>query len=569
LPDRIGRYEVRERIGQGAMADVWRAYDPGIGRELAIKVLKDEFRADAEYAGRFLREAKAAGALSHPNIVTIYDVGEEGGYPYIAMELLDGEPLDAVIERYGRLPADDVVAVGLQLAEALRYAHELGIVHRDIKPSNIMLGGDGRTIKILDFGIARVAEGAFDEAETLRTQVGQVLGTPRYMSPEQALGQELDGRSDLFSAGAVLYELTTGQRAFSGSSAATLAIQITQQDPAPIADLAPDAPRGLQHIIAKLLAKRPERRFKDGAQLAEAFRREQAAMAANDAEGRAPRRRLPLQLRLSLLMAVITTAVLLAGTTFVVQRQYQAMQRMALTSGSAVAAFVASNAALQAADNASLPPAARDWMPVQAFVKSAIADPNIRALTVVDAEGVVRAASDPALVDRPYAAAQAETVLDKRENLTVTLAGAASGPQDLRFVRPIRYAGRDFGLVDVTLSKADLDAAARLSQGLMLALALFIVAAVVTASYALARSVSRPIARLKAALDEAAEGNLDVRISHQRSDEFGDLFEGFNRLAARVQARAEPADAPLPAPPVMPGSAADAAEDRTVMAKVR
>ncbi|MET0293990.1 MAG: serine/threonine-protein kinase, partial [Phenylobacterium sp.] len=146
MPERIGRYEVRERIGQGAMADVWRAYDPGIGRELAVKLLKDEFRADPEYAARFLREARAAGALSHPNIVTIFDVGEEGGYPYIAMELLEGEPLDVVIERNGRLAPADVIAIGLQLAEALRYAHDLGVVHRDIKPSNVMLSPDGRSI---------------------------------------------------------------------------------------------------------------------------------------------------------------------------------------------------------------------------------------------------------------------------------------------------------------------------------------------------------------------------------------------------------------------------------------
>ncbi|MFA5503475.1 MAG: serine/threonine-protein kinase, partial [Bacilli bacterium] len=381
MPERVGRYEIRERIGQGAMAEVFRAFDPEIGRDLAVKVLKGEFRENAQYAARFLREAKAAGALSHPNIVTIYDVGQDGGYPYIAMELLEGEPLDAVLERYGRLPADDVLSIGLQLVDALSYAHGLGVVHRDIKPSNIVLAPDGRGVKILDFGIARVAEAHVDEAETLRTQAGQVLGTPRYMSPEQALGQEIDGRSDLFSTGTVLYELLTGRRAFDGSSAATLALQITQQDPPPIADFAPDAPRGLQFIIGKLMAKRPDRRFADGAQAAEAFRREQGALAAARGEARATKRRLPLQVRLSVLMAVITGAVLLAGSTLVVQRQYQAMEQMALTSGTAVAAFVASNVALQAADNASLPPAERDWLPVEAFVKSAVADPNIKRLS--------------------------------------------------------------------------------------------------------------------------------------------------------------------------------------------
>lgn len=559
MPERVGRYEIRERIGQGAMAEVYRAYDPGIGRDLAIKLLKGEFRENAQYAGRFLREAKAAGALSHPNIVTIYDVGEEGGYPYIAMELLEGEPLDAVLERYGNLSPDDVLAIGLQLTEALSYAHGLGVVHRDIKPSNILLAPDGRGVKILDFGIARVAEAHVDEAETLRTQAGQVLGTPRYMSPEQALGQEIDGRSDLFSTGVVLYELLTGRRAFDGSSAATLALQITQQDPAPIVDFAPDAPRGLQFIIGKLMAKRPDRRFADGAQAAEAFRREQAALVAAKAEAKAPRRRLPLQVRLSVVMASITTAVLLAGTTLVVERQYEAMERMALTSGTAVATFVANNVALQAADNASLPAAERDWLPVEAFVKSAVGDPNIRRLSVVDAEGVVRASSDPSLIGRPHQGVGSDAVLQRQGDVTVALSGA-EGAQDLRFVRPITYAGRSFGLVDVSLSKADLDAAAALSRMLMLALGLIIVATVIGASYAVVRAIAKPIQRLKGALDAAADGDFDFRLSHRRSDEFGDLFDAFNRLTATVEARLEPAAAAKP-------SAIDEAvrEDRTVM----
>lgn len=543
------------------MAEVYRAYDPGIGRDLAIKLLKGEFRENAQYAGRFLREAKAAGALSHPNIVTIYDVGEEGGYPYIAMELLEGDPLDVVLERYGKLAHDDVTTIGLQLAEALSYAHAQGVVHRDIKPSNIVLAPDGRGVKILDFGIARVAEAHVDEAETLRTQAGQVLGTPRYMSPEQAMGQPIDGRSDLFSTGVVLYELLTGRRAFDGASAATLALQITQQDPAPIGDVAPEAPRGLQFIIGKLMAKRPDRRFADGAQAAEAFRRELSAVAAARAEARSPRRRLPLQVRLSVLMAAATTAVLLAAGTLVVERQYQAMERMALTSGTAVAAFVASNVALQAADNASLPPAERDWLPVEAFVKSAVADPNIRRLTVVDAEGVVRASSDPALVGSAHQGLGDEPVLQRQGGSTVTLSAVEGAAQDLRFVRPITYAGRSFGLVDVRLSKADLDAAAQLSRMLMLALGLIILMTVIGASYAVVRAIARPIQRLKAALDQAADGDFDFRLSHRRSDEFGDLFDAFNRLTATVEARLEPASAP-PRPCELDEAAR---EDRTVM----
>ena len=544
LLELIGRYVVQGRLGEGAMADVYRAYDPSIDRVLAIKVLKGEYRQNREYASRFLREAKAAGALSHPNIVTIYDVGEVDGYPYIAMELLEGEPLDKATERQGRLPAGDVAAIALQLADALRYAHALGVVHRDIKPSNIMLGKDGRSIKILDFGIARMAEAdtARHEMESLRTQVGQVVGTPRYMSPEQALGQEIDGRSDLFSVGVVLYEILTGRKAFDGATAATLALQITQEDPRPIGELAPETPSGLLFIVDKLLAKRPERRFVDGGQLAEALRREQKVLeaASSEADGRA--RRLPLAVRTALLMATITAVVLFVSVGVVLDRQYRAMQRMAVTSGSAIAAFVANNAALRAADNATLPPGQRDWAPVEAFVKAASDDPNVQQMMVVDDQGVVRAASDPARVGTRYRTAAGEPLVQQAAGLTVTSTGAGHAA-GFRFVRPITYAGRSFGRVDVSVSKAEFDTVASLSRLLMLGLTLATLGVVLAVSYTVAQRMALPIRRLAAALDDAAAGDLDFRISHSRKDEFGELFDGFNRLAAVVSARIEGAPA--------------------------
>lgn len=309
----VGRYRIEARIGEGAMANVYRAYDPDIDRVLAIKVLKREYVRRPEFAQRFLREARAAGALSHPNIVTIYDVGEINGYPYIAMELLDGEPLDKAIQQKGRFGASDVLGIGCQLASALAYAHGQGVIHRDIKPSNIMLGKADRSVKILDFGIARF--GATQEAsETVQTQVGQVLGTPRYMSPEQALGRELDGRSDLFSAGAVLYEMITGAPAFNGSSAATLALQITQQEPAPI-QVTPECPKGLQFIIAKMMAKRPEKRFADCAALLNALRREMSAHEVIAAHEGKPR--YGLAVRLSLMATAVMALALAIGISAV------------------------------------------------------------------------------------------------------------------------------------------------------------------------------------------------------------------------------------------------------------
>jgi tRNA A-37 threonylcarbamoyl transferase component Bud32/HAMP domain-containing protein len=546
----VGRYELKERIGEGAMAEVWRAHDPGIDRVLAIKILKPQFRRNPEYTQRFLREAKAAGALAHPSIVTIYDVGEVDGYPYIAMELLDGEPLDTTLTREAKLPDEQVLAIAAQLASALNYAHLSGVVHRDIKPSNIMLGRDGRSIKILDFGIARVAEA--DTAETdrqhLQTQIGQVLGTPRYMSPEQALGQRVDGRSDLFSVGVVLYELVTGRQAFSASSVATLALQITQQDPPAIATIEPRCAGGLRFIIEKLLAKRPERRFSDGGELARAIERELKAHEAARADDASRGRYLPLQARLTLAMVAVTAIALILSIGAVLDRQYKAMERMALASGSSIAAFVASNAALPSVENAAAPPEERDWTPIQAFIAAAAKDQSVRWMTMVDADGVVRGASDPRLLGRPYQVPTGETVVQRSQNVTVTDIKLENGQAGFRFVHPILYAGRTFGRIEVSISKADLQAAAVTSRNLMIALGAVLLLVVGGVSFTMAKLLSQPMGRLKRALRDGAMGDLDFRISHRRKDEFGELFDGFNLFASAVQDRLIAAERPAGGP---------------------
>ena len=529
----VGRYQIHARIGQGAMANVYRAYDPDIDRVLAIKVLKREYCRDAEYAKRFLREAKAAGALSHPNIVTIYDIGEIEGFPYIAMELLEGETLDHAIQRRGKFSIADVLDIGAQLAEALRYAHAQGVVHRDIKPSNIMLGKDGRSVKILDFGIARVGEKAA-EGEAVRTQIGQVLGTPRYMSPEQALGRELDGRSDLFSVGAMLYELLTGQPAFTGASAATLALQITQLNPAPIS-VVPQCPPGLKFIIGKLLEKRPEKRFAGGAQLSQALEREKRSHQAVMLEGR--RRRLPLQVRLTAAMTAIVALVLMVSISAVLDRQSRAMERLAITSGSSVASFIANNAALTAVDNASRPEAERDWLPVQAFINTASEDPTFTQLMVVDRDGIIRAASNSALIGSGYVAPSGRRLVRQTSLTNVTSTRASNGVESFRFSHPIMYGGHQFGLIDVSVRKTDLQQADLLARVLLIGLGVLTLFVVMALSFTASYLVLGPLRRLRAAFDDVSRGDLEFRISHQRRDEFGDVFNSFNAFVAAVQRR--------------------------------
>jgi len=258
LPDTVGRYILRAQLGKGAMGEVWRAEDPQIGREVAVKLLhvpdglSDENRG--EWEARFLREARAAGRLSHPGIVAIHDVGtSEDGQPFIVMELVEGRGLDAVMKEGPRQDPAAVLDWGAQLAEALDSAHRRGVVHRDIKPANILIDENGRA-RIADFGIARISESEL-------TREGSFLGSPAYASPEQIRGQAVDGRADLFSLGATLYSLLAGERPFRGEDITSLAYAICHVTPAPPSRFAPSIPAGCDAVILKALAKDPADRY--------------------------------------------------------------------------------------------------------------------------------------------------------------------------------------------------------------------------------------------------------------------------------------------------------------------
>ncbi|MBI3398939.1 MAG: CHASE2 domain-containing protein [Deltaproteobacteria bacterium] len=263
----IGRYEIVEELGRGAMGVVYKGVDPAMKREVAIKTVHfDEVDADAiqSVKDRFFREAESAGKLTHPNIVTIYDVGEESDLAYIAMEFLSGKTLEAWCKKTSLLPPKTALKIVGQLCEALDYAHKNGIVHRDIKPANIMMLAKGE-IKLTDFGIARIQSSS-------HTKTGVIMGTPSYMSPEQLAGKKVDGRSDLFSLGVILYELLTGEKPFAGDSITTIMYQITNAAPSPLKEHKPDLPPILQILADKALAKKPEQRFQTGKEFADAIR---------------------------------------------------------------------------------------------------------------------------------------------------------------------------------------------------------------------------------------------------------------------------------------------------------
>ena len=253
--DKLGRYIIVEELGQGAMGVVYKAVDPLIDRTVAIKTINLDLSRDEleNFEKRFQREVQSAGKLNHPNIVTIYDVGRTEGVAYMAMEFLEGKELREVLDSGVVLPVEKVVHIAAQICDGLAFAHEHGIIHRDIKPANIMVMKNGM-VKITDFGIAQVSSAS-------RTMAGMVMGSPKYMSPEQVVGQAVDGRSDIFSLGVMLYEMLTGKTPFVGDNISAIMYQILNEEPIPPKTFNQNIPDSLNHIILKALAKHPDARY--------------------------------------------------------------------------------------------------------------------------------------------------------------------------------------------------------------------------------------------------------------------------------------------------------------------
>jgi serine/threonine protein kinase len=270
---RLGPYEITAQLGAGGMGEVYRARDTRLARTVAIKTLPTELSVDPIRKQRFEREAKIISSLNHPGICALYDVGTQNGIEYLVMECVEGETLAKRIAK-GPLPLDLVLRVGGQIADALDRAHRSGVVHRDLKPANIMLTQSG--VKLLDFGLAKPSATPLSEATVTVgaltassiTEEGTIVGTFHYMSPEQVEGKEVDGRSDIFSLGAVLYEMLTGRRPFEGKSRLSVASAILEKEPESISSIKPMTPRALDHAIHRCLAKDPDERWQIARDLA-------------------------------------------------------------------------------------------------------------------------------------------------------------------------------------------------------------------------------------------------------------------------------------------------------------
>ena len=534
----VGRYRIESRLGRGGMATVYRAHDPSIGRDVAIKFLHASLCEDDDCRMRFLREARAAGGLSHPNIVIVHDVGEIENRPYMAMELIEGASLADTLDKQKSLSVRDAVVITLQLARALEYAHARGIVDRDIKPGNIMLLRDGQTIKVTDFGIAHMDDGTGEQ----RTQVGTVMGTPQYMSPEQTRGEKLDGRSDLFSAGVVLYQMLAGERPFRGDSMVAVATRIATEDPVPVTQKRPEVPASLRRIVDRCLAKPPAQRYQSGKELSEALVKVLAELDETAREGDKPRI-IPLRVKWALTMGLIVAVVMGITATVITQRQYAAMMAQVSDYGASLARFIAAQNAAAALGE--------EWETVDVAVAEIMKTRNFERITVVDRGGTVRAASQGTLVGQAYQPPPGSEVLGNVDGAAATRY-AAGGEAVLGFEVPVLFQGVEVGRVALGIPEAPVTRIARLSITLMIVLAVVTVLAVAVAMYFVANWFAKPIRTVNEAMAEIAKGRFDHRIAEHRKDEFGELFAAFDGMAHALQQRyPEP-----PSPPTPPAAAA-------------
>ncbi|WED22962.1 protein kinase [Vibrio sp. JC009] len=518
----IGRYRIDELLGAGSMAHVYKAYDGEINRTVAIKVLKKNNCLDKEYYNRFLSEAKAAGFLSHPNIVTIYDVGTYEDTPYIVMELIEGKTLGDMLEEKQTFDIKQTLRMMMQLVHALDYAHSKGIVHRDVKPDNIIFMPDGDTVKLTDFGIAHRDDSTASE----KTQAGTLLGTPRYMSPEQALGEKLDGRSDLFSVGVLLYEMLTGEKAFKSKSMITLITQITQQQPELLGKLPDEIPAGLQHLLKRLLEKKPAKRPKSGAEVAEVLQWELDALYEQE-EQKSRNKYMPMHIKWTLIMSSIITLVLASCIFIVLKIQSQKLTEYAVDSGVSLAQFIASESAI--------PVLGEDWVSLESLVKDASERQTFEYLIIQDHSGIVRAAMQPELIGQPMKEFQITGTLFNNEEVLVTSLLTQGEQQVFNFQTPIYFHGTNVGRIQLGLQQNSLEQIKKVSTGLLLSVGGVTLMSVVVVIFIFGSFIAIQLRILHRAMVDFKAGSLDRRISQTRSDEIGDVFQLFNEIADKVQ----------------------------------
>lgn len=528
-PKRIGRYVIEGVLGEGAMSVVYAGFDPDIQRQVAVKCLHREVAADPAYRRRFVAEARAAGHLTHPHILTIFDAGEsEDGYSYIAMERLSGETLASRISREGFPSIPVILDVAEQIAGALEYAHVHGVVHHDIKPENIMLGEGWHQVKVNDFGIAERRQ-PNEASEHPRTEIG---GTPSYMAPEHLRGEPSDSRSDLFSLGVVLYWLVCGTLPWPVTDDMRQLLRQRQRTRRPrIQARDPSAPSILIDMVRTLLAAKPEARYQRGAEVVEDLRlarREYERLYEKPLTTRI----ISLRLRWSGILGVVLSSTLLVGLAAIYAKQNVAVTGLALDFGSSMSRVVANESAedLLLGDRAA----------TRALVESIARNQQIRYLAITDRNGNVIASTQPAQINGKLAVLSEQQHRSRNgdiQSYRTDTSSAADQGQMLLFDAPIQYQTTTVGQLRLGISDAPLRAAQKTTLWVIIAVLLVTLVVVVGSVYWLSRRLMTMLDLLGSALLRVARGDFRHRIRLARRDEVGRVFAAFNLMNAALQAQ--------------------------------
>lgn len=531
VPRTIGRYRIDGVLGEGAMAVVYAGFDPEIQRQVAVKCLHHHVAGDAAYRARFLAEARAAGNLVHPNIVTIFDTGEtDDGRPYIAMERLDGQTLASRVASEGLPPLPLIIELASQIAAALDYAHAHGVVHHDIKPENIMLAEGWLYAKVSDFGIAkRLGEDAAG---------GPIGGTPSYMAPERLRGEPDDARSDLFSLGVVLHWLITGKLPWRETSDVARLVRERQRSPRPrIEPLDPATPSMLVGIVRTLLAPAAEGRYQSGAEVVDDLRQARREYEHLH-EKPITQRIISLRLRWAGALGATLCLVLLLGLAAIYAKQNTAVTGLALDFGSSLSRMIAGDAA----ENLLLD----DEAATRALVQDIARNRQIHYLAVANRLGSVVASTAPAEIGRPLPALAAKKPVAQADGIDSYRGRIGNGNAGmLLFDLPIRYQAKRVGELRLGISDAPLRTAQRTTLWVIMAVLLVTLAVVLGAAYWLFRRPFALLHMLSDALLRVGRGDFHYRIRMVRRDELGQLFAAFNLMNSALQARQQDA-APAP-----------------------
>jgi eukaryotic-like serine/threonine-protein kinase len=516
--ERIGRYQVERELGRGSMSIVYKAFDPRIDRYLAVKVLREQFARDVTSRQRFLREARAAGGLGHASIITVFDVGQIDGVPYMAMELLEGETLADRLAKGRQLGLREVLDLAIQLGSALAYAHQRGVIHRDIKPANIHFDPESGVAKLLDFGIAGIK--ARQERDLAAGQV--VVGTPAYMAPEQMSGDVQDERCDLYALGVLLYRLLAGRLPFEEGNLGELMAAVVRQPPPPLEPIHPDTPVELVEMTHRLLAKKPAARYASAVEVLEELQDIRSGLSRGLL---ASARRKGQVWRWPLAVGTTVALVLLLGLGHVYRSQNEAMAATTFGYGEGLASVIAREVAepLLLDDSAALGNLVSDFS----------GNPQVLYLHIADRAGQIQSSTHLFLQDEPVPLLEGAVV--RREEAAIRVLQSAEG--NLEFQVPIRFQARRLGEVYLGVDGSALSGAARSTLGMMALVFMAAMLVILIALAAMVRHQRRLIERLGWGLRRIGKGQYDFRLDSERRDEFGLLYRRFNDMAMRLEER--------------------------------